>query len=270
MLYDAGWDVVISAYYGLRGAPLNTGGMLILPSGLDAWGNDVLGAHYKAQSPDVMFHLHDIWVLNTDVLHQYPASSWCPVDHQPIPPAVLNGLRACRWSIAMSKFGEREMRKAGLDPLYIPHGFDSKIFAPQDRVTAREAWGVDDDTFFAVAVAANIGTPSRKSLDRILKAWGRFVESHPKSILYLHTMPMDIQTGWNLLHVAQHYGVDPETLRVADTYRHIMGEYGWDAMVQLYNAADVLVAPSMGEGFGIPLIEGRIYLVQEKKGWGTY
>lgn len=248
---------MISAYYGLQGAPLNTKDALILPVGLDTWGNDVLPLHWKYRKPDVMFLLHDIWVIGTDVLRQFPASSWCPVDHQPIPPNVLTGLRACRWPVAMSKFGEREMRKAGLDPFYIPHGVNTEVFAPQDRTEARQAWGVADDTFLAIVVAANKGNPSRKSLDRILKAWARFTQTHGKSLLYLHTLPIEAQGGWNLLTAAAHYGVDPETIRVPDTYRFVMGEYTWDAMAQLYNAADVLVAPSMGEGFGIPVIEAE-------------
>lgn len=257
LLHAAGWRVIESAYYGLQGAPLNTPHSTVLPTGLDQWGNDVLPLHYQYYKPDVMFHLHDIWVLQADVLRQYPASSWCPVDHSPIPPAVLNGLRSCRWPIAMSKFGEKEMRKVGLDPLYIPHGINTDVFKPMDRTEARQKWGVPEDVFFAVVVAANKGNPSRKSLDRILKAWAKFTESHPNALLYMHSLPIEAHGGWNLINLAASYGVDPDTFRLPDTYRYVMGKYTWDMLAQLYNAADVKIGCSMGEGFGITEIEAQ-------------
>jgi len=257
-LYEAGWDTIVSCFYGLQGAPLKTEFATFLPSGLDTWGNDVLPTHYKHYKPDVMFHLHDIWVLHTDVLKQYPASSWCPVDHKPLPPDVLKGLKACRWPVAMSRFGEREMLAAGLEDVqYIPHGYNGDVYKPMDRAQAREAWGVKPETFLAVVVAANKGNPSRKSLDRILKAWGKFIEGKPDAVLYVHALVTPQHGGFDLLAAAKHYGIPQENFRVPDMYRYVMGEYTWDGLAQLYNAADVKVSPSMGEGFGITEIEAQ-------------
>lgn len=251
--------MTVSAFHGLHGGKLGTPNGPVLPGGLDAWGNDVLPLHYQRREPDVMFLLHDIWVLNNEVLDQFPASSWCPVDHQPIPPRVLGGLKHCRWPVAMSRFGERMMKDAGLDPLYIPHGVETNTFKPVDRDEARRKWQVAEDVFLAVCVAANKGAPSRKSLDRILKAWSKFTRVNPdrKAILYLHSLPDNVHDGYDLRVVAKHYDVDPETLRFPDVYRMLMGEYTREIMNELYNAADVTLLPSMGEGFGIPVIEAQ-------------
>lgn len=258
LLHAAGWEVFVSCFWGLQGAPLKAEHATFLPASLDQWGNDVLESHYKRYRPDVMFHLHDIWVLRPAVLRAYPAASWCPVDHQPLPPAVRAGLEACRWPVAMSRFGEREMRAAGLtDVQYIPHGYNTDVFKPMDRAQARAAWGVDEDAFFAVVVAANKGNPSRKSLDRILKAWAKFVPDHPGAVLYVHSLATGAHGGWDLLTVAQHYGIPSESIRVPDMYRYVMGEYTWEALAQLYNAADVKISTSMGEGFGITEIEAQ-------------
>lgn len=260
LLHEAGWEVIVSCFYGLQGGPLHTREALFLPVGLDPWGNDVLRKHYETKRPDVMLHFHDIWVLAPDVLRTYPVSSWCPIDHTPIPPLVKRGLDACRWPIAMARFGERIMREAGFDPLYIPLSVDTRVYHPGDRDKAREMWGVEKDTFFAIAVAANKGNPSRKSLDRILKAWARFTNvEHPDldAVLYIHTLIQDDHGGWPLLDVAEHYGIRPQTLRIPDTYRYIMGDYDWPALANLYNAADVKISPSMAEGFGITDVESQ-------------
>lgn len=251
-----GHEVIVSAFYGLRGASLNMNGVLVLPGAMDGWGNDALPAHYQAHRPDAVVALMDIWVLEPPTLAAVPVTAWAPVDHDPLPPAVEAGLKKCKHVWAMSRFAEREMQRIGLEPYYVPHGVDTDVFAPGDRAEARRRWSVPEGIFFAVAVAANKGWPSRKSLDRLLKAWARFAETHPDSLLYLHT-PADHPSAIDLSKVAAFYGVPPQTIRFGDEYRLALGAYNGAAMAALYNAADALVLPSAGGGFEIPLIEAQ-------------
>lgn len=267
-LKQHGHDVIVSAFHGLRGGRMNIGGVDVLPGSDEQWGNDILLAHYDHYKPDVLFALMDSWVLDRDTLRGAPMALWAPVDHTPIPPAVADRLRYTRWPIAMSRHGEREMRKVGLDPFYVPHMVDAGAYHPMDRDQARRACGFPEGAFVAVSVAANKGFPSRKSLDRLMKAWARFVEAHPGSVLYLHTNPYPTASGLPLYEVARFYGLRAAGMSASggapdadvlfpDMYMWMRGEYGAPALNALYNAADVFVLPSRGEGFGIPVIEAQ-------------
>lgn len=257
LLTAAGHQVIVSAFHGIRGAEITANGIRHLPNGFDPWGNDLLPLHYDELQPDVTLTLMDTWVLDSAVLARVPVTAWTPVDHDPIPPRVAEKLKQVAQPWAMSRFGEREMRRLGLTPEYVPHGVDTTAFRPLDRAEARQQLGVGEQTFFAVAVAANKGWPSRKSLDRLLKAWARFCERHPDSRLYLHTLPGDQTGGLDLVAAAQFYGIDATTLRFPDVYRMLRGNYGPTELSLLYNAADVLALPSAGGGFEIPLIEAQ-------------
>lgn len=257
-LAKRGHEVIISSYWGQRGARLKSGDITILPGSHDDYGNDILETHYQVHQPDVFLALMDVWVLNPTATQTIPLAAWTPVDHQPIPPATKTHLRAIRHPIAMSRFGERMMRQAGFDPFYVPHAVETEVYKPLDeagRADARKLWQVGDEKLFAITVAANKGT--RKNLDRLLKAWARFVETHPDALLYIHSDPRPHMHGHDLEQLVELYEIPRETVRFADQYRLVMGDYGTERMNALYNAADVFVLPSAGEGFGIPIIEAQ-------------
>lgn len=256
LLRDAGYEVYISCFYGLEGAQLTMKGINLLPKGRDGYGNDIVGEHAKRYEVDLIWTLIDAWVLQGDWLQQHSTACWAPIDHEPIPAQVAEALKACRWPVAYSRFGEQQMKAAGLNASYVPHGINTEFYCPQDRADARQKWGVDEQAFFAVMVAANKGVPARKSLDRVIKAWATFAPAHPGAVLYMHSLPLPLNSGLNLVEMARFYGCE-DSLRFPDTARMLAGEYSERALLDLYNAADVLLAPSMGEGFNIPLVEAQ-------------
>lgn len=255
LLQKAGHDVTVFGFFGHHGAVMNAGGVPILPTGFDQWGNDVIPLHVEQYKPDVTVLLCDVWVYQPDVIKLMAA--WAPIDHDPLPPLVAARLQDAGAAWAMSKFGERQMRSVGIIPQYVPHGVDRAIYKPGDRAAARKAWGLPDEAFVAVMVAANKGYPSRKSIDKVLKAWGRFIEKHPDAVLYIHTLPGEQYGGMDIVSCANFYGVTQKNLRLPDVYRFMRGDYGGPRLNDLYNAADVLLAPSMGEGFGVPVIDAQ-------------
>lgn len=248
----------IFAYYGLEGSPLRWEGMTLLPRAADAWGNDIIAAHFRAVRADLLITLTDVWVLEPEIYGALPWLAWTPIDHEPIPPRVLESLRACRWPVAMSRFGEKLMREAGLTPRYIPHGVSTRIFRPiADRAAARQKLGWDERPFIAMMNAANKGDPSRKGLREALQAWRTFINPLPagSAILYLHTDAFG-RLGVPLLELAEQLGI-ADSVRFPDAYRYAIGAIPAGELALMYNAADVLLNPSMGEGFGVPLIEAQ-------------
>lgn len=265
-----GHEVVISAFYGHRGVVLTLNNITILPGSMEQWGNDIILAHFDHERPDVFFALMDSWVLEPHILDHLPASLWAPIDHTPIPSVIADRLKHVRWPVAMSRHGEREMRQAGLDPYYAPHMVETNVYRPIDRATARAQFGVREGRFMAATVAANKGHPARKSLDKLIKAWAHFLDAHPGGVLYLHTNPFPNQSGVDLIGMCAFYGLrlhigslqpgestDGYDVLIPDQYLMIRGAYSEETLNILHNAADVFVLPSMGEGFGIPIIEAQ-------------
>lgn len=257
LMQQAGHEVVVFGFHGHQGAPLEINGIEVLPTSMDPWGQDVIGAHWSRYRPDVTVLLIDIWVYNAELLRTVPITAYAPVDHTPAPRAVIEKLAMCRNAWAYSRHGEREMRKAGIDPYYVPLAVRTDVYAPIDREKARELWNVPKGAFFAAMVAANRGFPSRKSFDKVFKAWGRFIKTHPDAVLYVHTRSNGQPDGPDLLPMAKFYEIPAKNLRFPDEYRLLVGEYSNARMNALYNAADVLLSPSMGEGFGVPAVEAQ-------------
>ena len=160
----------------------------------------------------------------------------------------------------MSKFGEDRLRKAGCDPLYVPHGVDTSVFQPFDnRDEIRAAMNIPEDAFVVGIVANNQGQEvPRKSFPQMLQAFSMFLEECPEAFLYLHTDALGHNQGLNLIPLVRDvYGIPEDRVRFVDQDRYWLGQIDWPQMARIYNAMDVLFNPSMGEGFGVPIIEAQ-------------
>lgn len=254
---QAGHDVIIYATFGHRGATLGYNGINIIPAGAETYGNDLFVPYYRDYKPDVMVILYDAWVLYDNVLQAIPVTAYAPIDHEPAPPKVSAKLHKARHVWAMSRHGERAMRRAGLDPFYIPHSVETSVYFPADMDSAREAWKVKPDQFFVVMVANNVGEDDRKNFRRVMKAWSLFLDQHPDALLYIHADAEGERGGINLAEMASYYQIPPGNIRFPTPMKYWRGDFGAERMNALYNAANVVLSPSAGEGFGIVVIEAQ-------------
>ena len=253
-----GHDVALLTTYGLQGAIREWEGLRVYPGGADPFANDVIKQAALDWKADVVITLKDSFVFRPDT---FTGLRWCgltPVDHEPIPQPVVEVCRHMYRPIAYAPNGFREMRAAGFDPLYCPHGYDPGVFYPVDRAQARKALGLPDDIFVVGSVAVNRGgIPSRKAWPQNLEAFALFARQHPDAFYVVHTNMADdgFEGGIPLRPLAARLGI-LERLIVPDqdTYRRgFPDEY----MRLLYNSLDVLNAVSLGEGFGIPQLEAQ-------------
>jgi glycosyltransferase involved in cell wall biosynthesis len=258
----AGYEVVISSYYGREGSVLrNEDGIVELPRAADPYSNDIIQSHVRYVNAEVVLSFLDPFVLNPAIWRTFPWAAWVPVDGVPVLNANVNALRAARWVIAMSRFGEAQLRAAGFDPLYVPLGVETNVYKPVDRRLAREAFaqftGRDiTDKFVIISVAANTGAPSRKNFAGMLEAFALFAADHPDALFYLHTEPNGIRQGEPILTIAQAYGV-ADKLILPSQYAMVCGLVSPDTINQLYNTADAFLLLSRGEGFGLPIVEAQ-------------
>lgn len=258
-LKDMGHEVAILAFWGLEGGLLNLDGLPIYPKGMMAYGQDVMAAHSAHFGADICISLIDAWVINPEMVRQIKWIPWFPIDHEPVPPAVARAVARAYKRIAMSKFGQAELEKAGMDSYYIPHGVETSVYKPMDRVQAKEFCGFPKDRFVVGMVAANKGMPSRKAFTENIGAFAELKKHHDDVWLYLHTSTgaNSEYQGQNLPEYLNYLGLKPgRDYAFPDQYSNLLG-YPQEWMVAAYNSMDVHLLVSMGEGFGIPILEAQ-------------
>lgn len=266
-------NLTISAYYGLQGFSLPaTDGIAVLHTAEDdPWGNYTIEGHAQALfgKPDagLVITLLDYWVMEPEVMRRMKVGAWLPIDHDPTPPAVVKTLGDTGPNcipIAMSRFGESRLRESGFEPLYVPHSVETRVLRPGPRDEARKVVQLPEDAFLVTMVAANraSGAPTRKGFEVALEAFRIFMDRHDDAYLWLHTdiggRARGIDLGPLMGNLGYPQGDADARHRAPDPYDYAMGR--WTKAVYLralYCASDVLLAPSMGEGFGVPIIEAQ-------------
>lgn len=211
--------------------------------------------------------LNDVWALDSrmPMWNDYKVLAWTPVDHWPCPDAVLkffhnSGARP----IAMSRFGEQMLIEGGLSPLYAPLAIDTEVYRPTWKVTvggelrdARTVFQVPAEAFVVGMVAMNKDPKDRKNFAGAFRAFGRFWKEHKNAVLLVHTDPTGMYgSGIDLHELSRHAAIPPHALKFTDAYAQRAG-FPAEMMAGFYTACDVLLAPSRGEGFCVPMIEAQ-------------
>lgn len=278
-----GHEIGIAAFWGVQGGLLDSAGIPIYPSSMSG-GIDHESMQYPAQhfEADVIISLLDFWAMPPGMNGTYPLCPWFPIDHEPLQPPIVQRLRGGMPNLLMpivfSKFGQQMMKSAGFDHRYVPHGYDDAVYnvgmpndedpAPYDRGMsnrqrmkrqARDYLGLPQDKFIIGIVAANTGSPSRKALKQQIHAFSLLRQRHSDVHLYLHTLadttPYRNIAGENLGELIQQLGI-VDSVSFTEPIPYYTGVESSD-MAQIYRSFDVLSSVSMGEGFGIPILEAQ-------------
>ena len=276
LLAAAGHDVAVSCTYGHQGqigtwkSPSGHD-VRLYPSGYITSSGDVLYAHAQHwfegdRDAGWIIVLSDVWSLADPRwgLKDWNIIAWAPVDHLPVPPGVLSFFEITgAIPLAMSQFGREMFAQVGLTPAYAPLAVDTEVFKPtytidteQGQVSARELFGIPHDAFVVGMVAMNKDPYDRKGFNEALRAFGRFWQDHQRAVLFLHTDPFGMAGGLALKKLAIHAAVPEHAIVYSDPYAYRLG-LPPKMMAAAYTAMDVLLAPSRGEGFCVPLIEAQ-------------
>lgn len=199
------------------------------------------------------------WDQERALLQSFPIVSYIPVDGINMPP-TWEILGKVTTRVAMSKFGQAQM--PGSDLVY--HGIDTKLYHPvsarnpitlsngtviTSKAEAKKAFGYPPDSYMVLRVDRN---SARKDFPDTWKALVPVMRRHRDIVVHFHCVP----TGdhFNLSNLITR---DPETAKriffpgMTNTFK------GWpdNDLVALYNAADLFVTTSWGEGFGLTIAE---------------
>lgn len=254
---DEGYPLAMLNFYGQEGYIKEIDGITHYPKIANAYGDDAMVEHGRDFKADIVISNQDSWTLDPNLLRQVPRYvPWVPIDHDPVPPSVLERMRQAYRIAVCSKFGQEQLKNHGIASTYIPYSTNTEIFKPKDKMKLRKKFGLPQDAFILGMVAANKDMPPRKSFQEVMDAFSLFLQAHPKdkAVLYFH-VPMGNPGGFPIMEYAKFLGYPDKLFHNLDY--NLYFKFGKDAVSQIINTFDVSLNPSISEGFGMNIIEAQ-------------
>lgn len=255
-LRDMGHEVAQIAYFGLEGGKVVIDGIQYFPKLKHTYGSDALWFYQDKWKADCVITLQDSWVLHPEDLKR--VKNWIPIvplDHDPIPPAVMEKLRFAYRIISMSEHGHDLLKTHGYHSTYLPHTIDANLMQPRDRNHLRAKLKLPQDAYIFGMVSANKDNPPRKSFQEVLDAFKVFKSRHNEAMLYLHISQNDPGQGFPIADYVKFLGLTDSVYFTPEYEQHT--EITAGDMSYFYSMFDCLLSPSTGEGFGVPVIESQ-------------
>ena len=254
-------ELDVLATFGLEGGVINVNGVNVYPTGGNFWVMDEWVKYWSdVLASDIILQHFDIWVIKPSFIvdHGLKLVTYSPVDGYPIPFPVKASADGALDNIAMSKFAQDSYIEQGLRAsTVIYHPVDHGSFYPMDKRECRRLLGIPEDKFVIGFVGTNKGP--RKNIPNQLVAFKKFLdETKVDAYLYLHTyMERDEinPEGTSIPHLLELLDLSGKVL-TTDKIRYRVGLHD-DVMRLLYNSFDVLSQCTLGEGFGIPIVEAQ-------------
>lgn len=246
----------------------------LYPAGIGAsrYGFDQIGPLIDQIDPAIVFLLYDIsyqggYLENARKAGRQPhLVVYSPVESGPIAPEIMQRLAGVSRYVVFTEYGRHEIEKA-LDAVresdaafqfpaldVIPHGVATDKFFPlRAKAEARDRLRLGDaehrEAF--IVLNANRNMP-RKRIDLTIHGFALFAKDKPANVkLYLHMATED--TGWNVLILAKRHGIFERLIMTqADNSRPTISD---EQLNDLYNACDIGINSTTGEGWGLPSFE---------------
>lgn len=274
LVTDYGHDVSVLAI-NHRGDPWPTPMKLYVPtliSRTDIYGMSRVAELLAEIDPEVVVMLNDPAVVlrylfenkydPTRGLLQYaPIITYLPIDGTNNPP-IWDVLGKVTTRVAMSKHGQVAMPGSGL----AYHGIDTDEFyiatnktpivrsdgtVVTSKATAKRSFGMDPGAFLVLRVDRN---STRKNYADTWKALQPVMKRHKDVIAWFHCVTRGDGADVDLLST---FGREPTTAERFFYPGELNTFKGWPQadLAALYNAADLFVTTSWGEGFGLTIGE---------------
>ncbi|MBI2925114.1 MAG: glycosyltransferase family 4 protein [Verrucomicrobia bacterium] len=229
--------------------------VIIFPSRGPAEGPEHFERVVTEFKPDLVITLGEIWMIDWLPGHpsrrQFKWIAYLPLDGGPFYPPWETILKDVDELVAMSEFG-RQVLQAGLPSRKIHviyHGVDTEVFRPlpeREQLKAHERFR---GKFVIGCVARN---QARKNIPALVKAFASLCKRIDHLHLVLHMNPCDV--GYDIVTLLHRYRLEG-CADVSGPEFGVGRPLADEQLNRLYNLFDVMVLPSTGEGFGLPIIE---------------
>jgi glycosyltransferase involved in cell wall biosynthesis len=270
-LHERGHRIEILGWQN-RGAVSWWEGIAVHPVRHDQFGADVLLGYLMRVRPDFVVSLADVWWMSymadpliqsfldtsgTRWVHYYPVDGADPAGR--LPPGWAELLAVADVPVAMSRWGQAVSAASGVDARYVPHGVDLGVFRPADDKAAAKAELGCAGRFVVLSDARN---QPRKMLPRTLDVLRVLAgDPHYDDVLFhLHCDPYDPAAeselyAYSVLHDLELLGLLDRVRFTAGFQMKAGGGVTMAELARLYQAADVHLLSSYGEGFGLPTLQ---------------
>lgn len=242
--------------------------------GGDVYGLARLESIFKHNKIDLVFILNDVWIINEyikKIKELFVGKSiprivvYFPVDARGHSPRWYENFDAVQKAFTYTEFGKSIASEAC--PSYnfgiIPHGVEKSVFhqlyekrSEAKKVLYSQTTNTDiigDDAF--IFLNANRNQP-RKRLELTMEGFKLFSDGKPSNIsLYMHCGNIDARHV-DVREYAMRLGID-RRLIVSGNVTGIQSVSD-NKLNLIYNATDVGVNTSLGEGWGLPNMEHAI------------
>jgi glycosyltransferase involved in cell wall biosynthesis len=168
---------------------------------------------------------------------------------------IKNSIFACTTHFAQTLYAAADISPTP----YLPHGFDPSIFHPGSRQQARRRLGWKHSGPTVLMLGTNyslnpLDSGFNPAIDRKnwlggLQAFAMARKHHPNLKLYLHTNALG---AINLPQAIKSLNLSSSVI-LANTTNMMPQSH----IADLYRASNLLLFPSIGESFGVPLIEAQ-------------
>lgn len=245
---------------GHRGPAIRGEGFTLHPTNLE--GGDVFAVESgrelaDALGADVVLLYNDWWLLakyrralDRRGGRRPRVVAYCPLDGRITTGEVADAVAWADDVVAFTEFARDELDRAGVPRVHvIGHGVDADHFAPMDRAATRAAAlpGIPADAF--VLLNANRLQP-RKRIDLTVEAFAALAAGRPDAHLVLHHALEGVSGEEELEDQLGALDAD-----VAARVHRSRDELSGVELNVLYNACDVGVNTSTGEGWGLVSFE---------------
>ena len=260
-LVKLGHKVAIVANFGLSDTTMTLpDGRVVFPVSGDRNGESGVEWVAAMLQADVVVGLYDVWCLDRKlwarISERWPTLFWCPVEHFPLMDAQKAFFdETSVTAVPMSKFGAKQFSEAGIEGAdMIYHALDPVLSTKGDKIEFRRDANIAVSDWVVGVVAANSDlVHSRKGFPVIFEAFSKLYSKYPDTHLFLHTKAGG---GMNLNRMASKYGAPLDNIHVPTPDTFYMTQ-PIEGLRDKYAGFDVLFSPSLGEGFGLPVIEAQ-------------
>lgn len=239
----------------------------------DIWGMTRVVEMLGKVEPDVVVMLHDAPMLisflfenqfdqDRYLLKYRPIITYIPVDGYNLPPIWPSVLGKVTDVVAMTKFGQAAYPGSHL----AYHGVDTETFYPvsgkrpitlsngtvvTSKQECKKQFGYDPDGFLVLRVDKNSG---RKDFPATWKALVPVMRRHTDIQVHFHTEERNDQSGILMNAMLERASDLKKRFFLPGLHNSFIGWPETD-LNALYNAADLFVSTSRGEGFGLTIAE---------------
>ncbi len=184
-----------------------------------------------------------------------------PVDSPLKPEWVKNVISPTSFPVTYTKYAMNECLKH--DPslakklIYIYHGIDKGVFYPIEpeklpEIKKQFLGPKHYDKYLVLNLNRN---QPRKDLHKTFAAFKLFHDKYPNTVLWIHAQAEDV--GGNLIEIAKAYGLEWDKDWICPAPGTFGANQGWpvETINKLYNISDMVVSTTLGEGFGLSIVE---------------